>query len=469
MKKIILAVLVLGGLWLGGTYVIGQTVEDRLREQVAELELIPGSNLVRLELSDYDAGVLGAQARTCLVFHRLPPDLAGLMAFSGKLCQHSDIHYGPLLFTDEGPALGLAYVRARLDQSALPEPVTAMIDEVFGGQPPVIARTLYRFDGGLRVHAAVTPFQVASPAGRFSLGRLALRANTTGEDASAGRFFITGRDLRVAGPVLQASLPALDVDINVKEMLDGLLPLADMTLAATGLNIASGGRDQVAGDLTLRTRSRLDGDTLAGDLGLWFEGLAGDMLPPAVDSGYLGGTYQGIDSEAAVRARQLLQELDRLRIEIMVAVLGDDQVSLEAYVAEVRRLEGELRTVLVEDLLLPNRSGVTLMATLDGEGGRSLTLDSRLDYLGLDGLNANQAKLGRVRVMDVLQTVDLDLSLDADPTLLPQRLRARLAEPMEAGWLQQRDGRLVSRLVVRDGDLLANGESMLPADLSATP
>ena len=78
MKKIILAILVLGGLWLGGTYVIGQTVESRLREQVAALELIPGSDLVRLELSDYDAGLLGAEARTCLVFNRLPPDLAQL-------------------------------------------------------------------------------------------------------------------------------------------------------------------------------------------------------------------------------------------------------------------------------------------------------------------------------------------------------------------------------------------------------
>ena len=64
MKKIILAILVLGGLWLGGTYVIGQTVESRLREQVAALELIPGSDLVRLELSDYDAGLLGGSVPT---------------------------------------------------------------------------------------------------------------------------------------------------------------------------------------------------------------------------------------------------------------------------------------------------------------------------------------------------------------------------------------------------------------------
>ena len=73
MKKLLLAVLVLGGLWLAAGYVIGNKVEDTVRAQVAGQEIIPGSDLVRLDIAEYDKGLFGADTRICLVFDRLPP------------------------------------------------------------------------------------------------------------------------------------------------------------------------------------------------------------------------------------------------------------------------------------------------------------------------------------------------------------------------------------------------------------
>ena len=104
MKKLLLAVLVLGGLWLAAGYVIGNKVEDTVRAQVAAQEIIPGSDLVRLELAEYDKGLFGAHTRICLVFDRLPPDMAMLQAYSGKLCDRGEVHYGPLLFGPDGLA-----------------------------------------------------------------------------------------------------------------------------------------------------------------------------------------------------------------------------------------------------------------------------------------------------------------------------------------------------------------------------
>ena len=250
----------------------------------------------------------------------------------------------------------------------------------------------------------------------------------------------------------------------------------EMTLAANGLSMTRGGREQFTGDLTLRTRSRRQGDTLAGDLGLWLDGLGGDAVPPTLASGYLGLAYQGIDSAAAVRAQRLSRELDRLRIEMMVGALADDQVALEANAAQARQLGEELVTVLTRELLRPDRSGLTLLAVLDGDKGRPLTLDGRLDYRGLDGLNASLAELRMLPPAGLLRLVDLALNLDADPALLPPPLRANLAGPMQAGLVAHRDGRLVSRLMVRDGALTVNGEPLAPAalmapgaDLSAAP
>ena len=131
MKKLLLAVLVLGGLWLAAGYVIGNKVEDTVRAQVAGQEIIPGSDLVRLDIAEYDKGLFGADTRICLVFDRLPPDMAMLQAYSGKLCDRGEVHYGPLLFGPDGPSLGLAYARSELDLSPLPPEIKQMVDGLF--------------------------------------------------------------------------------------------------------------------------------------------------------------------------------------------------------------------------------------------------------------------------------------------------------------------------------------------------
>lgn len=467
MKKLLLAVLVLGGLWLAAGYVIGNKVEHTVRAQVAAQEILPGSDMVRLELAEYDKGLFGAQSRICLVFDRLPPDMAMLQAYSGKLCDRSEVHYGPLLFGPDGPSLGLAYARSELDLSVLPPEVKERVDGLFAGQPPLVGHSWYAFDGGADLRVLVSPFRFESPELSASLAELRLDGHTADPTAKVGDFFLRGRDLRVAGPQGALILPELDAEIRLKAMLGEVLPLIDMTMAANRLSVSAGGREQVAGNVTLRTRTREDGDTLSGDSGLWLDALNGDQVPERVDSAWLGVDWHGFDRAAAIRVQRISQELDNLQLEMMMqAMSGEgDSAAMQEKAERMAGLGEEMVTVMSTQLLHPGRTGLTARMVVDGVGERQLTLDSALDYNGLDGLNPSFGELQGLPPAALARLADLRLDFDAAMALLPPGLRASLVDYQSNGWLRQEDGRWRSRLTIEQGRITLNGESMTVPEL----
>ena len=467
MKKLLLAVLVLAGLWLAAGYVIGNKVEDTVRGQVAAQEIIPGSDMVRLELTEYDKGLFGAQSRICLVFDRLPPDMAMLQAYSGKLCDRAEVHYGPLLFGPDGPSLGLAYARSELDLSPLPPEIKQMVDALFAGRPPVIGHSWYTFDGGVDIRVLVSPFQFESPALNASLAELRMDGRIDDPTAKVGDFYMRGRDLRVAGPQGALVLPRLDAEVRLKAILGEVLPMVDMTLAMNGLSVSAGGREQLTGNATLRSRTREDGDTLSGDLGLWLDGLGGDQVPERVASAWLGADWHGFDRAAAIRLQRISQELDNLQLEMMMQAMGGDgdPEKMQKSAERMAALGEEMVTVMTTQLLHPGRSGMTLKMVVDGAGERQLTLDSALDYNGLDGLNPSFAELQMLPPSALARLADLRIDFDAASALLPPGLRAGLVDYQSSGWLRQEAGRLRTRLTIEQGEVTLNGESMTVEEL----
>ncbi len=463
MKKLLLAVLVLGGLWLAAGYVIGNKVEDTVRAQVVAQEIIPGSDRVRLEVAEYDRGLFGAQSRICLVFDRLPPDLAMLQAYSGKLCDRSEVHYGPLLFGPDGPSLGLAYARSELDLSPLPPEIKQMVDGLFAGRPPVIGHTWYTFDGGADLRVLVSPFQFESPALSASLAELRMDGHIDDVAAKVGDFFMRGRDLRVAGPQGALVLPELDAEVRLKAILGDVLPMVDMTMALSGLSVSAGGRELLAGNATLRTRTREDGETLGGDLGLWLDGLSGDQVPKRVSSAWVGADWHGFDRAATIRLQRISQELDSLQLEMMVQAMGGDgdSAAMQEKAERMAALGEEMVTVMSTQLLHPGRTGMTLKMVVDGAGERQLTLDSALDYNGLDGLNPSFAELQMLPPAALARLADVRLAFDAATALLPPGL----VDYQSSGWLRQEAGRLRTHLTIEKGEVTLNGESMTVQEL----
>ncbi|HEX5678354.1 MAG TPA: DUF945 family protein [Alcanivorax sp.] len=467
MKKLLLAVLVLGGLWLAAGYVIGNKVEDTVRAQVAAQEFVLGSGRVRLEVVDYDKGLFGAQSRICVVFDRLAPPMAMMQAYSGKLCDRGEVHYGPLLFGPGGPSLGLAYARSELDLSPLPPEIKQMVDGLFDGRPPVIGHSWYTFDGGVDLRVLVSPFRFESPELSASLAELRMDGRIDDPAAKLGDFFVRGRDLRVTGPRGALVLPELDAEVRLKAILGDVLPMLDMTMALNGLSVSAGGREQVAGNVTLRTRTREDGDTLSGDSGLWLDALSGDQVPERVDSAWLGVDWHGFDRAATIRVQRLSRELDNLQLEMMMqAMSGDgDSAALQEKAERMAALGEEMITVMTTQLLHPGRTGMTVRMVVDGTGERQLTLDSALDYNGLDGLNPSFAELQMLPPPALARLADLRLDFDAAVALLPPGLRASLVDYQSSGWLRHDNGRLHTNLTIEQGQVTLNGESMTVPEL----
>lgn len=463
MKKLLLAVLVLGGLWLAAGYLIGNKVEDTVRAQVAAQEVVLGSGRVRAEVVDYDKGLFSAQYRICVVFDQLASHMAIMQAYSGKLCERGEVHYGPLLFGPDGPSLGLAYARSELDLSLLPPEIKQVVDGLFADRPPLISHSWYTFDGGVDLRVLVSPFRFESPELSASLAELSMDGRITDITANVGDFFVRGRDLRVAGPQGALVLPELEAEIRLKAMLGDVLPLIDMTMAANGLSVSAGGREQVAGNVTLRTRTREDGDTLSGDSGLWLDALSGDQVPERVDSAWLGVDWHGFDRAATIRVQRISQELDKLQMEMMMqAMSGDgDSAAMQEKAERMAVLGEEMITVMSTQLLHPERTGMTLKMVVDGAGERQLTLDSALDYNGLDGLNPSFAELQMLPPVALARLADLSVDFDAAAALLPPGL----VDYQSSGWLRQQNGRLRTRLTLEQGKVTLNGESMTVEEL----
>jgi len=102
---------------------------------------------------------------------------------------------------------------------------------------------------------------------------------------------------------------------------------------------------------------------------------------------------------------------------------------------------------------------------VDGAGERQLTLDSALDYNGLDGLNPSFAELQMLPPAALARLVDLSVDFDAASALLPPGLRAGLVDYQSSGWLRQQDGRLRTRLTLEQGEVTLNGASMTVEEL----
>ena len=150
----------------------------------------------------------------------------------------------------------------------------------------------------------------------------------------------------------------------------------------------------------------------------------------------------------------------------MQAMSGEgDAAAMQEKGERMAALGEEMITVMSTQLLHPERTGMTVKMVMDGAGERQLTLDSALDYNGLDGLNPSFAELQMLPPAALARLVDLSVDFDAASALLPPGLRAGLVDYQSSGWLRQQDGRLRTRLTLEQGEVTLNGASMTVEEL----
>ena len=465
MKKVVALILVLVVAWLGATFYVGMRAEARVREGIADLELIPGQRDVIFDVRRYDRGLFRSRAVTCLV---IQGDLAAderIGPLSGQLCSESTIHHGPLAWTQQGPFVGIAATEEVLDLSALPPQTMAMVQEIFQGRPPITGYSRYGFDGSLAVKVAVSPVNLDSPMGKVVLEQLQLDVVRPSEDAYPVNSYLSLKGLDVTSAKMGFAVESLTGAVDIVAMLGGELPLTDINLTGKGLRGFQNGLPVLAFDLILQGSSQDQGETLSGKSGLWLENVSGPMVPLPMDSAYLGIDYTGLDKQALVKVHALNRELDEIQAGMLMGALAGDNTDQAQQIVRVQTLAADMMTVVAEQLLHPGDSELALQMLMDYQGERQLTLDSKARYLGLKGENLPAQALSTLNEETLQQMLDLQVRVDLRDSLVPPPFAGKLTALASQGLVRRQEGRWHSAIRASGGELYLNGQPVTSREL----
>ena len=465
MKTLLALVLVLVLGWLGATWYVGSQAEQLVREEVANLEVLPGQKDIILDVLTYHRGLFSSRAVTCLI---IQGDLAAMKeaaALSGKLCANSTIHHGPLAWTGDSLFIGLAATEEVLDLSVLPPQGKALVDEIFQGQPPLTGSTRYGFDGSVSAKVAVSPARLESPMGKLALDQLSLDVWQPGPSHYPVNSFLTLKGLNVSSPKMGMAVESLTGAVDVVSLLGGELPLTDINLTGKGLSVSQGELPMLTFDATLQGTSQDKGTTLSGTSGLWLDNLDGPALPFPMDSAYLGFDYTGFDKQALVKVNALSRELDEIQTGMMMGMMsGEGGGDLEEQLVRMQALMEEMMRVASEKLLHPGDSALELKLLADNQNQRQLTLDSRVRYLGKDGKNLTLEELDSLTKQDgnamldrSVEMVELSVQADMDQSLVPPPLVGKVDELVSKGLVIREGSRWSTVLQANGGKLRLNG------------
>ena len=473
MKKIIIGLLLVVIAWGGSSYLIGARVEALYTEALAGLEVLPGQDGLRFRVVEYRRGIFSSQVRACLTADETLPKLAGL---SGYVCDKSTLRHGPVMWTSNGPWAGLAFSHGELDMAPLPDEIRSVIAEVLGDKSPLYAEMWLSFDSSARVRAWVPEISFESGEFSASLARLELDAYMTSMAGDTGKAFLAMRDLALnGGPEGELTIAAMDMTVDVVDMIEGILPLMQVKLRANGIRAGRDARQpweddaHASFDLALDATSALEGDTLSGSMSLWLTDVVADSLDVPLDSAYMTLTYSGIDRDAMVRFQQLSDEIDRLQSQMMVNLFAEpdslpEDMSADEVFAQMTALSEEMIVVLSERLLRPGETSATVQLMLDKAGVRHVSLNAQVDYQGLNGSNVSLDELTSLDETQILHLVNATLSADVDETLLPAEQAELAADMVSAELATLHDGRYGMTLVLKDGELAFNGGTLTAAE-----
>ncbi|MCH8543833.1 MAG: YdgA family protein [Alcanivorax sp.] len=483
MKKIILGLLVVAIVWGGSSYLIGARVETLYTEALADMEVLPGQEGLRFRVVEYRRGIFSSKVRACL---SVDESLSILAELSGYVCDKSTFRHGPLMWTSTGPWMGLAFSHGELDMAPLPEEIRSVIAEMLGDNSPLYAEMWLSFDGSARVRAWVPEFSIALAGVNASLGRLELDAYMTALDSDTGKVFLTLRDLDISSDAgADLAIGAIDMALDVTDMIEGVLPLMQVKLQAAGIRAGRSARQpweddtQVSFDMALEATSELKGDALSGEMSLWLTEVHAESLTDSLadspimmpENVYMALTYRGIDLNAAIRFQQISDEIDRLQTQMMMSMFaepGDEPVdfSAEAVFEQMSALTEEMMVVVSERLMRPGETGATLRVLLDRDDIRQLSLDMRVDYEGINGANLPLDELTSLDEAQLLQLANASLSADADATLLSADLSGFIDDRLvSAGLATLENGRYGVTLALQGGELVFNGETLAASDV----
>lgn len=469
MKKVLIGlVVVLAVAWAGAVYFVGSKAEQWYTAELAQVDLLPSQPGLRFQAQDYQRGFLSSQGKVCLVAQGELAASAQMAAMSEKLCFLVDVQHGPIVSTEQGMALALIAQRAQLDTGNLPDELKAMLNEAFANAAPVTLTSLVGFDESMSGRFAIAPAKLESPMGSMALETFYVDYHVPLATAYPAAFSVVMEGLQTESPQGGLSVPSLTGSVRVDGVYDDALPLSEAKFQANGVTVTQQSTPMASFDLVLQGDSRVDGDLVSSQSGLWVENLQSDMLPVPIDSVYFGMEFDDLKGAALIRINDLSNEIDELQAAMLMgSFMGMDSEEIAQKAQQIEALSLELGRVAAEELVVPGKSRLATQLLLDNGSERQLTIDADARYLGRDGDVVPMSELASgssdmfksLLHMKLHAKIEEAIAMPPTNTRLDQMVEQGLAEKVGTAWQLM--------LSSEAGELTLNGESISAEELES--
>ncbi|MDX1581728.1 MAG: DUF945 family protein, partial [Alphaproteobacteria bacterium] len=245
----IFLILLIVGVVLVAPGLMADRAANALRQSFDSMS-VPG--MVEVELAEVDQGWFSSKAKSRI---RILPGLSE--SLEEEDIEFEDIslnldhvlRHGPLMWTDEGPKLALAYLETDLDA---PEDASPMLQGYLAGRPLLALRTSIGFGGGSVTNISNPPIEPNTPGYETVTwdglnGKISYQGEDLDIDIKAPRFdtnmgAISGKmlglkieaDLQKAGKSLWMG----DSEFSIEE-IDASGPLPSLPINIKGLSLGS--------------------------------------------------------------------------------------------------------------------------------------------------------------------------------------------------------------------------------------
>jgi hypothetical protein len=433
-KRLLIAVLglvvVIAAAAAAAPMVIGRSVREATMTSM--LNLLPPESRSQFQITEtrFDTGWFSSEGeldvRSVLLAEQ--EDLAIRLQF--------DIAHGPLLFTPDGPRLGLAY--AEIIPSLNSPELTQAVAELGVALPEVRIDMIADLDQTLHLGLAVDPLNVSDESGQLSFAGItgSLRANP---DMSAELRFSMG-PLQAVDADSQASLSLAGVEVtsNTRRMNDMLAPSMAMLMIPSISSTAPY-------PFTL--------DNVSADSRLQASAAGAQQIDI-----HQGFHIASIDAEVPVQSVALTMDINELHSELIRSyyrMITELQNALNGNTSiGVNQMQGygqDMAMLAVQNSLVFN----TLIEANAFDGDHSVSLN--IDWRGLPDVS----ELDSIEALQILEVFGFDVSLSLDEAAVMRSPLAEMVDPtVQQGYLRVEGGRLLMDMNLSDAALTVNGKTV---------
>lgn len=410
--------------------VIGNGVRDATMSSI--LELLPPETRSQLQITEtrFDNGWFSSEGELDIRYIALADqeDLAIRVLF--------DIAHGPLLFTPDGPRLGLAYAEIvpSFSNSVLAQLMTDLSVEL----PEVRIDMLAGLDQSLQLSLNMAPFNYSDSTGQLTFAGLNATMNAN-PDLSAELNFDMGQlHVEQSSTQMGFTLAGLNLESSTQQMNDLLAPSMAMLVIPA---ISSGAPFPFS--LSNISASSQVQPSAAG--------------PQQIDVRQ-SFRIASIDSDIPVTSVNWTMDINELRGDLVRSyyrMIAEIQSAINNNAPTgsnpVEEYAEEMVTIAVQNSLVLNN----LVEANAFDGDHSVNL--RIDWRGLPGVT----DLDNIEAMQILEVLSFALSVSLDEAAIMRSPLADMVDPyVQQGYLRIDNGRILMDASLSNAELTVNGETV---------